>query len=158
MRVSTTLPVLTLMCLGSALFPGKFNRRLQTLKQRDFLIDHNLIDSAGSLVQKSYTPPAPLEPENITTEYIELPLDHFDLDSSETFYNRYWVSDRAYKPGGPVFLIDGGEQNASDLVHSRLLNDSYPCKSISTARRPCVPCAKHYPCIPRRQDQGTFCP
>lgn len=34
--------------------------------------------------------------------YIELPLDHTD-SNSETFYNRYWVDETFYQPGGPVF-------------------------------------------------------
>lgn len=32
---------------------------------------------------------------------VELPLDHFG-SNTDTFLNRYWVSDEFYKDGGPV--------------------------------------------------------
>jgi hypothetical protein len=47
--------------------------------------------------------------EQIVAEYVELPLDHFG--NAGTFRNRYWVSTANYKPGGPVFLYDVGEQD-----------------------------------------------
>ena len=40
------------------------------------------------------------------------PLDHF-TDTGFTFKQRYWVSTRYYKPGGPVFVLDGGEEDAT---------------------------------------------
>lgn len=69
-------------------------------------------------------------------QYIELPLDHFG-DGNETFKNRFWVYDAAYKPGGPVIstnrstylativlsclsannlVDDGGEDNAAKYL------------------------------------------
>ena len=69
-------------------------------------------------------------------QYIELPLDHFG-DGKETFKNRFWVYDAAYKPGGPVIstnqstylaavvlsclsannlVDDGGEDNAAKFL------------------------------------------
>ncbi|TBU56239.1 peptidase S28 [Dichomitus squalens] len=36
------------------------------------------------------------------------PLDHFS-DTGFTFQQRYWVSDRHYKPGGPVIVFEAGE-------------------------------------------------
>jgi Serine carboxypeptidase S28 len=56
---------------------------------------------------------APVEEKivQIKPETIELPLDHYDL-SKGTFQNRYWVWDKWYKPGAPVFLFDAGEGNA----------------------------------------------
>ena len=45
------------------------------------------------------------------------PLDHF-TDTGLTFNQRYWVSDRHYKPGGPVIVLDGGETSgAGRLVY-----------------------------------------
>ncbi|KIP05030.1 hypothetical protein PHLGIDRAFT_491601 [Phlebiopsis gigantea 11061_1 CR5-6] len=40
------------------------------------------------------------------------PLDHF-TDTGVTFNQRYWVSDRHYKPGGPVIVLDGGETSGT---------------------------------------------
>jgi hypothetical protein len=51
----------------------------------------------------------------ISAEYFELPLDHWDPDAG-TYANRYWVSTTYYKPGGPVFVYDGGEGDASGSV------------------------------------------
>ncbi|KAI0656771.1 peptidase S28 [Cubamyces menziesii] len=36
------------------------------------------------------------------------PLDHF-VDTGFTFEQRYWLSDRHYKPGGPVIVFEAGE-------------------------------------------------
>ena len=36
------------------------------------------------------------------------PLDHFS-NTGFTWQQRYWVSDRHYKPGGPVVGFEGGE-------------------------------------------------
>ena len=43
---------------------------------------------------------------------IDIPLDHFTTDN-RTFKNRFFVNDTYYKPGGPVFFYDNGEQGAS---------------------------------------------
>ncbi|KAI0793717.1 peptidase S28 [Fomes fomentarius] len=44
-----------------------------------------------------------------------MPLDHFG-GIPGTFKNRYWVNETYYKPGGPIFLFDSGEQNAEPLL------------------------------------------
>ncbi|KAK6509714.1 hypothetical protein TWF481_004445 [Arthrobotrys musiformis] len=36
-------------------------------------------------------------------------VDHFDPSNNNTFQQRYWISTHFYKPGGPVFVLDGGE-------------------------------------------------
>ncbi|KAL5119384.1 hypothetical protein ACEQ8H_002653 [Pleosporales sp. CAS-2024a] len=65
-------------------------------------------------------------PETIAPEYIELPIDNFYASKKQsiswygTFYNRYWVSSRAYQPGSPVFLYDVGEADASTNALFRL--------------------------------------
>lgn len=43
------------------------------------------------------------------------PIDHF-TNNSDTFQQRYWVDDRFYQPGGPVFVLDGGETSGVDRL------------------------------------------
>ena len=43
------------------------------------------------------------------------PLDHFS-DTGFTWQQRYWVSDRHYKPGGPVIVFEAGEGPGDDRV------------------------------------------
>lgn len=43
------------------------------------------------------------------------PLDHF-VDTGFTFNQRFWVSNRHYKPGGPVVVLDGGETDGEDRL------------------------------------------
>ena len=40
------------------------------------------------------------------------PLDHF-ADTGFSFPQRYWVSTRHYKTGGPVIVLDGGETSGA---------------------------------------------
>jgi hypothetical protein len=69
-------------------------------------------------------------PEVIVPEYVELPVDNFAADKNQpfsehgTFWNRYWVSSRAYKPGSPVFIYDVGEADASTNALFRLQDSS----------------------------------
>ncbi|KZV92277.1 hypothetical protein EXIGLDRAFT_692920 [Exidia glandulosa HHB12029] len=51
----------------------------------------------------------PLESAEFPARWFRQPLDHFDKSRSDTFLQRYWFSDRHYKPGGPVIVLDGGE-------------------------------------------------
>lgn len=48
--------------------------------------------------------------------YFDQPLDHFDEAVNHTFGQRYWVDDRFYEPGGPVFVLDGGETSGADRL------------------------------------------
>ncbi|KZT44433.1 peptidase S28 [Sistotremastrum suecicum HHB10207 ss-3] len=43
------------------------------------------------------------------------PLDHFS-DSGHTFLQRYWYSDKHYKTGGPVIVLDGGETSGANRL------------------------------------------
>lgn len=62
--------------------------------------------------------------EIIQTEYVELPIDHFG-DAQGTFKNRFWVAEAGYRKGGPVFVYDVGEANASTGgVHLQRLRNS----------------------------------
>lgn len=43
------------------------------------------------------------------------PLDHFQ-NTGFTFNQRYWVSTRHYRPGGPVIVLDSGEEDATERL------------------------------------------
>ncbi|KAF1916565.1 hypothetical protein BDU57DRAFT_587524 [Ampelomyces quisqualis] len=64
--------------------------------------------------------------ESIVVEYVELPIDYFSADKGQrvschgTVWNRYWVSWRSGGPGGPVFVYDVGESDASTNALFRL--------------------------------------
>lgn len=47
---------------------------------------------------------------------LQVPVDHFDDASNATFPLRYWVDATYYKPGGPVFCLDGGETSGEDRL------------------------------------------
>ncbi|EIW58430.1 uncharacterized protein TRAVEDRAFT_47584 [Trametes versicolor FP-101664 SS1] len=72
---------------------------------------------APSMRFKEHLLPVPRNDETATNNahFFEMPLDHFG-NTTGTFKNRFWVNDTYYKPGGPVFLFDSGEQNAEPLL------------------------------------------
>ena len=37
--------------------------------------------------------------------YVEVLVDYANKNNKETFKNRYWINDSAYKPGGPVICM-----------------------------------------------------
>ena len=43
------------------------------------------------------------------------PLDHFS-DTGFTFEQHYWLSDRHYKPGGPVIVFEAGEGPGDERI------------------------------------------
>ena len=43
------------------------------------------------------------------------PLDHFTKPGF-TWQQRYWVSDRHYKPGGPVIVFETGESSGTSRI------------------------------------------
>lgn len=45
--------------------------------------------------------------------HINIPINHYNVNDTRTYKNRYWVNAEHYKPGGPVFYFDAGEQNAA---------------------------------------------
>ncbi|KZO95036.1 peptidase S28 [Calocera viscosa TUFC12733] len=52
---------------------------------------------------------APAKPQFQAHTFTQ-PLDHFSPSpSNQTWEQRYWLNDRYYTPGGPVFLFDTGE-------------------------------------------------
>jgi len=52
--------------------------------------------------------------------FVDLSIDHFGSNSA-TFKNRYWINDTYYSSGGPVFLFDAGEGDASSYYEPFLL-------------------------------------
>lgn len=71
---------------------------------------------------------SPSANETITPEYVELPIDNFAASKDQkisyegTFFNRYWVTQSAYRPGAPVFVYDVGEGDAEPNALFRLQN------------------------------------
>lgn len=60
-----------------------------------------------------------------------MPLDHFGSSKGQKhFRNRYWVNKSAYKPGGPVFIYDTGQQDASGVAPDMLSNDQSVFKQL----------------------------
>ena len=74
-----------------------------------------------------------------TTDYpaltLQIPIDHYNVSDNRTYSNRYWVNARYYKPGGPVFYFDSGEQNAHPLVPYFLYEAAGPSAVMTLARR-----------------------
>ncbi|QRW17932.1 Serine carboxypeptidase S28 [Rhizoctonia solani] len=52
----------------------------------------------------------------LKAQYFKQPLDHFDKSVNSTFGQRYWVNKEYYEPGGPVFVLDGGETSGEDRL------------------------------------------
>lgn len=67
--------------------------------------------------------------------HIEIPIDHYNSSDNRTYLNRYWVNDAYYKPGGPVFYFDTGEQNAAPNVPYFLYEAAGPSSVVTLARR-----------------------
>ncbi|KAF1942399.1 hypothetical protein EJ02DRAFT_454264 [Clathrospora elynae] len=71
-----------------------------------------------SLAKREDTDPTLLYPEY----NISVPIDSFHNEtryephSNESFNLRYWFDDTYYKPGGPVFVLLGGETDGSDRL------------------------------------------
>lgn len=53
---------------------------------------------------------------------LTVPVDHFHNEtryephSDDTFNLRYWFDDQFYEPGGPVFVLSGGETSGADRL------------------------------------------
>ena len=66
---------------------------------------------------------------------ISIPVDHYNSSDNRTYENRYWINDTYYRPGGPVFYFDSGEQNAHPLVPYFLAEVAGPSSVMTMARR-----------------------
>jgi hypothetical protein len=50
---------------------------------------------------------------NVTTSYFRQKLDHFDSNNNATWLQYYWQNTGNYRPGGPIFILIGGEAPTS---------------------------------------------
>lgn len=146
MRPSTSIAALALTLLrASTAMETAFSRKFAHLAEMGLNPDGSPLEPPAPVVApaiktslrafKSFRIPladnaSTPAPEVITPEYVELPVDNFAKSKNQaftyqgTFYNRFWVSQRAYKPGGPVFLYDVGEANAETNALFRLQNET----------------------------------
>jgi hypothetical protein len=65
----------------------------------------------NSIAQQSFT--AASKPK-YEAHCFEQPISHFDDSINGTFCQRYWLDASSYKPGGPVYLLDGGETSGAN--------------------------------------------
>lgn len=106
MRLSTLVTALTLALVHSAnASKGRSHRKRLPFAELGLYSDATAKRLPSLSARDDIT-------QNITAEYIELPLDHFGSDAG-TFRNRYWVDMEYYKPGGPVFIFDPSQFDAS---------------------------------------------
>ncbi|ODM93114.1 putative serine protease K12H4.7 [Orchesella cincta] len=70
---------------------------------------HNLLGSTESQINSIG------DPEKVSTLWLNQTLDHFTPSDTRTWKQRYYVNDQFYKPGGPVFLMIGGEGEATSI-------------------------------------------
>ena len=66
---------------------------------------------------------------------VEIPIDHYNASDGRRYSNRYWINSTYYRPGGPVFYFDAGEQNAHPLVPYFLAETAGPSAVMTLARR-----------------------
>jgi hypothetical protein len=145
MRASTCLPALVLaVCQTTTAVNNAFARSFIHLAEVGLNPDGTPIDAGSfdgplfndadaSAADFSIASVADVSPpaENISAEYVSLPIDHFDpTKKSGTFNNRYWAASSSYKPGGPVFIYDVGEANASSNALFRIQNSTSFFKQI----------------------------
>ncbi|XP_054157912.1 putative serine protease K12H4.7 [Oppia nitens] len=52
--------------------------------------------------------------QTLPDNWFDQRLDHFNTSDSRTFKQRYFINDKYYKTGGPVFLVLDGEGESSD--------------------------------------------
>jgi Serine carboxypeptidase S28 len=80
------------------------------------LHDYDLMDSLGLLPDEGLIDRGASRSlqflERLRPKFVTLKLDHFDDASTATFNNRYWVDEKYYQPGGPIFIFDVGEADA----------------------------------------------
>lgn len=120
---------MSVKALALALLQGASALDLARMRQSDQMaelglyVDGTPMHSEEVMQSLAVGPDPPSDPEVIVPEYVELPLNHFGKKGGYgdgTFYNRFWVSTDAYKPGAPIFLYDVGEADGENYVDSRL--------------------------------------
>lgn len=90
---------------------------MKTSLLRSFLGVLTLASSALSL--PPFSSQVQVQPSGtLTTNYTAYifvqPRDHFDPTSNATFNQRYWFSARHYQKGGPVIVLDSGEDSGEN--------------------------------------------
>jgi Serine carboxypeptidase S28 len=55
---------------------------------------------------------------------VDMPIDHFNEYDTRTYKNRYWIEDRYYQEGGPIFFVDAGEGMVRDRDILRILGEN----------------------------------
>ena len=112
--LSTLALVIAVSSLGVPRGPNRFfgalNRGREHLLRREF--EHYL--------RTGRAPTATAEPPELW--YDGQSVDHFNPIDTRTFSQRFFVNDTYWKPGGPVFLLLGGEVRRAislsiDLAH-----------------------------------------
>jgi hypothetical protein len=126
MHFSIPLAALSLTTLpfASAL-DGSILRELAALADQGLNADGTpLLDTSSSSTFSTSSS----DDEVIVAEYVELPLDNFakngNFKEDGTFWNRYWVKEGSYRPGGPVFLYDVGEGDAEPYWRGKLESET----------------------------------
>jgi hypothetical protein len=127
MRFSIPLATLSLATVHYvAALNGAILRELSELADLGLNADGTPIQSDSSTISTFST--SSEDNEVIVAEYVELPLDNFakngNFKDAGTFWNRYWVKEGAYRPGGPVFLYDVGEGDAEPYWRGKLQSES----------------------------------
>lgn len=133
---SATFVAATLFCHASALsFGGGHAIHYREMAELGLLPDGTPMEPLDLQVSKLTQLGKNLAAEDapaaevITSEYVKVPLDHFG-QNKQTFFNQYWVAESGYKKGGPVFIYDFGEANASTNAIARLQNPASFFKQI----------------------------
>ena len=135
MRVSTTAWAFAFASLKlSSALNGAWNVKLSEMADMGLLPDGTPMEGeaapqiAEMRIASASTNRPPPPTEKIEEEYVALPIDHFaknkNYSQQGSFFNRFWVAESAYKPGGPVFLYDVGEANAKPNALFRLQNET----------------------------------
>lgn len=152
MRASTCLPALVLaVCQTTNAMNNAFARSFNLLADMGLNPDGTTIDTPSfdgpsfndadassadftiASVPDSSAQPAK---ETITAEYVSLPIDNFAPTKNQPysyqgrFNNRYWAASSSYKPGGPVFIYDVGEADASTNALFRIQDPTSFFKQI----------------------------
>lgn len=127
MMVSAAVWAVGLLSLQGANANALVAKRLHDLAERGLNLDGSPMKSSNDILRRA-------ENETIPEEYAKLPLDHFaenkNYDYDGYFYNRFWVREKGYKPGAPVFIYDVGETSADYYVKTRLQDPNDPFRQI----------------------------
>lgn len=124
------LPLLLLTATPITAMNNAILRKLNDLAEQGLDADGNALQSSSSSEEMTlFSTPSKtfVQEPPIPSEYVKLPLNHFskskDWGYDGVFYNRFWVRESAYKRGGPVFVYDVGEADASGNAQFRLTGE-----------------------------------